>query len=147
MRERNYMNRRTARENAFYAAFSASFSGGDIAQIIAQSRETGDHEVDAFGEKMVCAYFDHAAQIDDEIRAHLRNWTMERLPRVSLTAMRLAVSEMLYMPESPASVVINEAVELVKRFGGEEDYQFVNGVLGAIAREKKLDTQPQQETV
>lgn len=147
MRERNCMNRRTARENAFYAAFSASFSGGDIAQIIAQSRETSDHEVDAFGEKMVCAYFDHAAQIDGEIRAHLRNWTMERLPRVSLTAMRLAVSEMLYMPESPASVVINEAVELVKRFGGEEDYQFVNGVLGAIAREKKLDTQPQQETV
>lgn len=132
------MKRRTARENAFYAAFSATFDGMDIAEIIAQSREEGENEVDEFGQQLVCGYFDHAAEIDALIEGHLKGWAMARLPRVSLTALRLALSEMLYLPQSFTSVAINEAVELAKKFGGDEDYQFVNGLLGAIAREKGL---------
>ena len=73
---------------------------------------------------------------------HLRNWTMERLPRVSLTVLRLALAEMLYGDERKPGVVINEAVELTKKYGADEDYQFVNGLLGAVAREQGLDTEP-----
>jgi len=84
----------------------------------------------------------HSAEVDDLIRDHLRNWTMERLPRVSLTVLRLALAEMLYGDERKPGVVINEAVELTKKYGADEDYQFVNGLLGAVAREQGLDTEP-----
>ena len=63
-----------------------------------------------------------------------------RLPRVSLTVLRLALAEMLYGDEKKVGVVINEAVELTKKYGADEDYQFVNGLLGTVAREQGLDT-------
>lgn len=137
------MKRKTARENAFYAAFSATFGGMDIAEVIADSRENDENPVDEFGESLIKGYFDHAQEIDSLIEEHLKGWTMDRLPRVSLTALRLALSELMYMPESVPSVVINEAVEVTKRFGAEEDYQFVNGVLGVIVREKELPDEPE----
>ena len=62
---------------------------------------------------------------------------MNRIPRVCLIALELAVTEMFFGGEEDLdSVIINEAVELVKKFGGDEDYQFVNGVLGSLARER-----------
>ena len=57
---------------------------------------------------------------------------MERIPRVTITILRLAIAEMLYGPEHKPSVAINEAVELTKKYGAEEDYQFVNGLLEAL---------------
>ena len=81
--------------------------------------------------------------MDDLISAHLRNWTMERLPRVSLTVLRLGLAEMLYGDEQKPGVAINEAVELVKKYGAEDDYQFVNGLLGAVARERGETPEPQ----
>ena len=77
------------------------------------------------------------------IRSHLRSWTMERLPRVSLTVLRLALAEMLYGGENKPGVAINEAVELAKKYGADEDYQFVNGLLGVVAREQGLETAEQ----
>src|SRR5699024_11326211 len=62
---------------------------------------------------------DHSAEVDDLIRAHLRGWTMERIPRVSITVLRLAIAEMLYGAEHKPSVAINEAVELAKKYGAE----------------------------
>ena len=78
--------------------------------------------------------------MDDLISSHLRNWTMARLPRVSLTVLRLALAEMLYGDEKKVAVVTNEAVELAKKYGADEDHQFVNGLLGTVAREQGLDT-------
>ena len=71
--------------------------------------------------------------------AHLRNWTMERLPRISPTVLRLAIAEMLFGGENKPGVAINEAVELTKKYGADEDYQFVNGLLGAVARDDGLN--------
>lgn len=136
------IKRRVARENAFYAAFSATFGGADVAEVIAIGHELQENEVDEFGQQLVCGYFDHAEEIDKLIEEHLKGWTLNRLPRVSLTALRLALSEMLYMPNALPAVAINEAVELTKKFGGDDDYQFVNGVLGVIAREKQLPDEP-----
>ena len=61
------------------------------------------------------------------------------LPRVSLTILRLAVAEMLFGGENKPGVAINEAVELTKKYGAEDDYQFVNGLLGAVARDHGLN--------
>ena len=105
-----------------------------------------EHPVDAFSRLLLNAYYDHSAEVDDEIRAHLRNWTMERLPRVSLTVLRLAVAEMLFGGENKPGVAINEAVELTKKYGAGEDYQFVNGLLGAVARDHGLSDEAVAES-
>lgn len=140
--------RREARENAFLLAFSQTFGDVSLQEALTNHTECDEeHPVDVFGQRLLRAYYDHSAEVDDLIRDHLRNWTMERLPRVSLTVLRLALAEMLYGDEKKTGVVINEAVELTKKYGADEDYQFVNGLLGAVAREKGLDTAEQAEPV
>lgn len=71
--------------------------------------------------------------VDDVIVAGSRNWRLERMARVDRNILRLAVGELVYAPETPVRVVINEAVELAKRFGTAESSAFVNGVLDRIA--------------
>ena len=134
----NILPRREARENAFLLAFSQTF--GDIPL----QEALDNHPVDVFGQRLLRAYYEHSAEVDDLISAHLRNWTMERLPRVSLTVLRLGLAEMLYGDEKKPGVVINEAVELTKKYGADEDYQFVNGLLGTVAREQGLDAESEQ---
>ena len=124
----NILPRREARENAFLLAFSQTFGDVPLQEALDTNNECGEERP--------------VAEVDDLIRDHLRNWTMERLPRVSLTVLRLALAEMLYGDERKPGVVINEAVELTKKYGADEDYQFVNGLLGAVAREQGLDTEP-----
>ena len=137
----NILPRREARENAFLLAFSQTFGDIPLAEAIINHEENDEeHPVDGFSKHLMNAYYDHSAEVDDEIRAHLRNWTMSRLPRVSLTVLRLALAEMLYGDEKKVGVVINEAVELTKKYGADEDYQVVNGLLGTVAREQGLDT-------
>lgn len=136
----NILPRREARENAFLLAFSQTFGDVPLDEAILNHAENDEeHPLDAFSKKLLNAYFDHSAEVDDEIRAHLRGWTMERLPRVSVTVLRLAIAEMLFGPENKPSVAINEAVELTKKYGADEDYQFVNGLLGAVARDHGLN--------
>ena len=143
----NILPRREARENAFLLAFSQTFGDVPLAEALTNHAENDEeHPVDGFSKLLLNAYYDHSAEVDDEIRAHLRNWTMERLPRVSLTVLRLALAEMLYGDEKKPGVVINEAVELTKKYGADEDYQFVNGLLGAVAREKGLDAADAMES-
>lgn len=96
-----------------------------------------DHAApDAFANRLLAAMNDHAAELDEIITAHLKGWTLPRVPRVSLVALRLALAEMLYGEEQKPGVAINEAVELVKKYGADDDYQFVNGLLGSVARER-----------
>ena len=92
----NILPRREARENAFLLAFSQTFGDVPLAEALTNHAENDEeHPVDGFSKLLLNAYYDHSAEVDDEIRAHLRNWTMERLPRVSLTVLRLAIAEML----------------------------------------------------
>lgn len=132
--------RRQAREHAFLLAFSQTFGDIPLEEAIAANHEYDDeHPVDGFGEHLLRCYYEHSAEVDDQIAAHLRGWTIARLPRVTVTVLRLAIAEMLFGGENKPGVAINEAVELTKKYGAEEDYQFVNGLLGSIAREAGLD--------
>ena len=142
----NILPRREARENAFLLAFSQTFGDVPLQEALDTNNECGEERpVDGFSKHLLNAYYDHSAEVDDEIRAHLRNWTMERLPRVSLTILRLAVAEMLFGGENKPGVAINEAVELTKKYGADEDYQFVNGLLGAVARDHGLDAEQAEQ--
>mgnify|MGYP001041890692 CR=1 FL=1 len=131
------MKRRTARENAFIALFEASFAANSIEEIIALSREQGEYAVDAYGEALLINFCAHTAEVDGLIREKLKDWTFERLPRVAAALLRLAVTEMLFNgSDDMDSIVINETVELAKKYGGDGDYQFINGILGVISRQE-----------
>jgi N utilization substance protein B len=78
---------------------------------------------------------EHHERIDALIGAHARGWTLARMPVIDRTVMRIATFELLERPDVPSAVVLNEAVELAKRFSTDDSGRFVNGVLSAIARD------------
>ena len=86
--------------------------------------------------KLIYGVEDNASEIDDIISGAAKNWTLERMPVMDVAITRIALFEMLHVDDVPVSVSINEAVELAKRFGGEDDSpKFVNGMLGSVARQ------------
>jgi N utilization substance protein B len=89
---------------------------------------------DEFLDQLVTGVADRLAQIDAHITAHAEHWRIERMPAVDRNILRLAVHEMMAF-DTPAAVVIDEALELARKFSGEESVQFVNGVLDAVHRE------------
>ncbi len=91
-------------------------------------------ERDAFAAELVRGVVRNAADIDARIGKHAEHWRLERMPAVDRNILRLAVFE-LSAEKTPAPVVIDEAIELARKFSSEESAQFVNGVLDAIHRE------------
>lgn len=89
---------------------------------------------DAFAAELVEGTLAHLEEIDTRIRRHAEHWRMERMAAVDRNLLRLAVYEMMHC-ETPAVVVIDEALELARKFSTEESVQFVNGVLDAVHRE------------
>lgn len=131
------MTRRQERENAFIAAFEESFGANDLEEIISYAAQTEEYALSAYSLDLLKAYYDHRKTVDELISSKLVGWSAQRIARVCLVVLRLAVSEMLYIDEVPDSVAINEAVELTKKYADEDDYQFVNGVLGNISRSRE----------
>lgn len=89
----------------------------------------------AFAEALAEGVETHAAELDGLIGAHAIDWSLDRIARVDLCILRVALFELLYREDVPAGAAINEAVELAKRYGGERSYAFINGILGVVARE------------
>ena len=88
----------------------------------------------------------HLAQIDEMLSRHATNWALDRMAIVDRNILRLGVFELLFNEETPPKVVINEAVELAKRFGTTDSGKFVNGVLDSVHKtEKKQDPLPKSE--
>lgn len=87
----------------------------------------------AFARELVAAAVERAAEVDDLISSSSKNWRIDRMSRVDRNILRLGACELLAFREVPVKVVINEAVELAKRFGTAESSAFVNGVLDRIA--------------
>lgn len=82
-------------------------------------------------------YEEHIDDIDASIRSHLNRWTIDRISKVNLSILRLAVAEMKYMGDITPGVSVNEAVELTKKYSDEESSGFVNGILRSISRDIK----------
>ena len=135
------MTRRKARENAFIAVFEAGFSSNDIQEILALTQEVPEYEeymLDEFAISLINNYYNNAEAVNDIIQSKLKNWSQSRISRVASAVLRLSVAEMMFSSETDMdSVIINEAVEICKKFAGDSDYQFVNGVLGAVAKDKE----------
>ena len=76
-------------------------------------------------------------EIDSQISAHCRQWTLDRMPQTDLAILRVAVCEIMYMDDVPRGASINEAVELAKIYCDDNSPSYINGILGSIAREKQ----------
>lgn len=99
-----------------------------------------------YAKQLVRGVESHIVAIDKEIAATAENWSVHRMPIVDRSILRLAVYEMMFVGEVPTSVCINEAIELAKDFGGEDESpRFVNGVLGRIARRLEGSDEPSGE--
>ncbi len=128
------MTRREARETAFALLFQNTFSEEGMQAVLTDAEDAGLLEADDFARSLALGTSENQAEIDAKIQEASHRWKMQRISRVSLSVMRLAVYEIVYLEDMPVSVSINEAVELAKKYGGEEEAAFVNGVLGGVVK-------------
>ena len=129
------MNRRKAREQAFVLIFERSINHDTTKEIVDAAETSEDVRIEEFAEHTASGTEANEEKLDEIIRKYIRGWTMNRLSKVSLSLLRLALYEILFEPDIPVSVSINEAVSLAKKYGSAEDAPFVNGVLGSAAKE------------
>ena len=115
--------------------FAIDATGGDVAQAISDFwRELpGDAEGREYADQLVRGVRQGLEAIDERIRAASQNWRLERMARIDRNALRLGAYELQTRSEVPRAVILDEAVELAKRFGSDESSKFVNGVLDRIA--------------
>ncbi|WP_096270551.1 transcription antitermination factor NusB [Paucisalibacillus globulus] len=126
------MKRHEAREKAFQILFQLDLLEEDMEQTI-QDRLTEERQ-NKFLDSLVNGVVKEKATVDQKISANLENWSLERLPAVEKTVLRIATFEILFVNDIPENVSINEAVELAKRYGDEKSGKFVNGVLSRIIK-------------
>lgn len=133
---KNDISRYKMREQAFFLCFESLFSDSDIDELADNAGDARDEFLSDYAIDCAKGVTAHREEIDEKISANLKSgWKIGRISRVSLAIMRLAIYEMLYIASIPVSVSINEAVELSKKYTVQDDTSFVNGVLGAVAKE------------
>jgi len=129
--------RREARELALQALYQLDVTGESEAEralAVFWTHFDAASEVRDFARELVDGVRTNCERIDALIAASVEHWRLPRLSRVDLNLLRLATFELLARPDIPASVTINEAIEIARRFGSEDSAAFVNGVVDHIAR-------------
>ena len=124
------MNRTEQREQAFCLVFQSLFNNDETLAIYEENvAAVGD-----FARELFDGVYSREQELDDVINKYSKGWKANRLPKVNLAILRLAIYEIKYLDDIPNSVAINEAVELAKKYSGEGDYSFINGILGSVAK-------------
>lgn len=128
--------RTTARRAALQVLYTSEITDESPAAIAEGNRRLDeDGPMSDYALALVRGVESHRFAIDKHLAATSENWSLARMPIVDRSILRLATFEMMYVDDVPTSVTINEAVELAKDFGGEdESHRFVNGILGRIAK-------------
>ena len=133
----NKINRRQSREIAFALLFEWSFHEYSVDDMIHGATTARDLEIDTFAHELAEKTTAHYIQIDNLIEQYSAHWKLARISRVALAALRIAFCELMYFDDIPQGATINEAVELVKKYGAEEESSYINGILGGYVRAEK----------
>ena len=146
------MVRNTAREIAIHLSYELSFTDKTVDELL-DERLTADSfavlaEEDAlyaeapnakqaeYIRRLVKGVEEHAAELDGYIAKYAKGWSFSRIPLVASAIMRVAMYEILYMPDIPNGAAINEAVEIAKKYETPETVKFINGILGSFVRQE-----------
>jgi len=126
--------RREARELALTYLYQLDLGVEDLKSVldVLEKDKRGSQKVRRFACDLVVGVWSNREGVDQMIREHLQNWKLERLTRTDRGLLRIAVFEMKFHTDVPGKVAINEAVEIGKKFGGDESGRFLNGVLDAV---------------
>ncbi|MFN3421679.1 MAG: transcription antitermination factor NusB [Armatimonadota bacterium] len=136
------IRRRKARELALQILFQADVGNLPIEEAIETtlSEAVGaDDEIRNYAVHLVRGVWEQKSNLDAQIQGVTRSWTVERMAAIDRNLIRIALYEILNVPDVPYRVAINEAVELAKEYGTTESRRFVNGVLGALVRKLRLE--------
>jgi N utilization substance protein B len=137
--------RRKSRELAMQMMFQGDLGKQkpeDVQRLFWESRDDVDEETRGFADDLVRVATTREDEVDALIEKHSQNWRLERMAFVDRNLLRVAVAEMIGYPKTPAAVVINESLEVARRYSAPESVNFLNGVLDAVGRdllEKKLE--------
>lgn len=133
--------RHRGRELAFQILFQCDQTGDKVNAVVARFQELGRANKDAaeMAEELAVAAFKHLETTDAQIRGAAQHWKLERLLSVDRAILRLAAFELAERPETPLEVVLDEAIELAKKFGSDDSPAFVNGVLDSLAKDLRPD--------
>lgn len=134
------MSRKNARENAFKCIYEYEFNKEkDIEKLLASCYEENNcSELEKeYIEEVTKGLVENIDDVDKVILKNLKNWSFERIAKIDLAILRLAIYEMNYIDNIPLKVSANEAVELAKTYGNTDSKSFVNGLLAKVIEEKK----------
>jgi len=129
--------RRKSRELAMQMLFQADVgrqNPDEVRKTFWQARDTVDDATRGFAEDLFRVATTREAEIDALLEQHSKNWRLNRMPAVDRNLLRMAVAELLGFPGNPAPIVIDEALEIARRYSAPESVDFLNGVLDAIAK-------------
>ncbi len=127
--------RRTARECVLQILFQTEFQNknkGDAPRLNVDVEKKMVSQVKVFANQLLEGVFAHQQKIDDIIERYAKNWSKDRMAIVDRNILRFSIYELLYLPEIPSNVTINEAIEIAKNYGNENSGAFINGILDRI---------------
>lgn len=128
------MTRREAREQALAMIFEMNFNDNTVDEMVDNALIFRDEAVDEYAVQIAQQVRLHWEDNLSAVEQYSKKWKANRLPKVSLAILMLAVTEITYIKDAPVGAVINEAVELAKKYAGPEDASYINGVLGGYVR-------------
>ena len=131
------MSRKQSRETAFKLLFSLCFAAEINTPLEMATDEKPDEKETIYIEKLCAAVRGNLAGLDALIEKHAHGFALDRLFKIDLTVLRMAVGEILYMEETPKVVAVNEAVNIAKKYGTEKSAAYINGILASILKERQ----------
>ena len=132
--QRCKMTRKESREQAFILLFEYSFCGDSANELFETAKEAGVKEHDEYCKNVVEKAIGNVEDINALITKYSKGWSISRISRVALAALRIAIAEILYIESIPSSVSVNECLEIINKYASEQDASFANGILGSIIR-------------
>jgi N utilization substance protein B len=127
--------RAKARKRALDILYAAEMRGLDPVQALDAAIADGEGPTNPYTGVLVRGVCEHAARIDAVLAGYAEGWTLDRMPAVDRTALRIGTYELLYAGDVPAPVAVSEAVALVRRLSTDDSPGYVNGVLGSVLRD------------
>ncbi|WP_158786260.1 transcription antitermination factor NusB [Granulicella sp. L46] len=130
--------RRKSRELAMQMLFQGDLGKQkpeEVERLFWDAREDVDEETKGFADDLHRVATQREDEVDALIQKHAQNWRLERMPVVDRNLLRAAIAEMLGYPKTPGAVIINETLEIARRYAAPESIHFLNGVLDAVGRE------------